>query len=201
LEISSAMVKELRVKTGTGMMDCKEALTATDGDLEKAIDYLRKKGLSAATKRSSKTAKDGTVASYIHMGGRIGVMVEINCETDFVAKTNDFQTIAKDIAMHIAASNPLYVRPDEITPEALNREKEIYRSQLREEKKPEKIWDKIIEGKLNKFYEDVCLTEQKFIKNTDITVGTLVNNMISKTGENIVIRRFARFQLGEEIKK
>jgi elongation factor Ts len=135
------------------------------------------------------------------MGGRIGVMVEINCETDFVAKTNDFQTIAKDIAMHIAASNPLYVRPDEITPEALNREKEIYRSQLREEKKPEKIWDKIIEGKLKKFYEDVCLNEQKFIKNTDITVGTLVNNMISKTGENIVIRRFARFQLGEEIKK
>jgi elongation factor Ts len=201
LEISSAMVKELRVKTGTGMMDCKEALTATDGDFEKAIDYLRKKGLSAATKRSSKTAKDGSVASYIHMGGRIGVMVEINCETDFVAKTNDFQTIAKDIAMHIAASNPLYVRPDEITPEALNREKEIYRSQLREEKKPEKIWDKIIEGKLKKFYEDVCLTEQKFIKNTDITVGTLVNNMISKTGENIVIRRFARFQLGEEIKK
>lgn len=201
MEISSAMVKELRVKTGTGMMDCKEALTATDGDFEKAIDYLRKKGLSAATKRSSKTAKDGTVASYIHMGGRIGVMVEINCETDFVAKTNDFQTIAKDIAMHIAASNPLYVRPDEITPEALNREKEIYRSQLREEKKPEKIWDKIIEGKLKKFYEDVCLTEQKFIKNTDITVGTLVNNMISKTGENIVIRRFARFQLGEEIKK
>ena len=201
MEISSAMVKELRVKTGTGMMDCKEALTATDGDLEKAIDYLRKKGLSAATKRSSKTAKDGTVASYIHMGGRIGVMVEINCETDFVAKTNDFQTIAKDIAMHIAASNPLYVRPDEITAEALNREKEIYRSQLREEKKPEKIWDKIIEGKLKKFYEDVCLTEQKFIKNTDITIGALVNNMISKTGENIVIRRFARFQLGEEIKK
>ena len=201
MEISSAMVKELRVKTGTGMMDCKEALTATDGDFEKAIDYLRKKGLSAATKRSSKTAKDGTVASYIHMGGRIGVMVEINCETDFVAKTNDFQTIAKDIAMHIAASNPLYVRPDEITPEALNREKEIYRSQLREEKKPEKIWDKIIEGKLKKFYEDVCLNEQKFIKNTDITVGTLVNNMISRTGENIVIRRFARFQLGEEIKK
>lgn len=201
MEISSVMVKELRVKTGSGMMDCKEALTATDGDFEKAIDYLRKKGLSAATKRSSKTAKDGTVASYIHMGGRIGVMVEINCETDFVAKTSDFQIIAKDIAMHIAASNPLYVRPDEIIPEALNREKEIYRSQLREEKKPEKIWDKIIEGKLKKFYEDVCLTEQKFIKNTDITVGTLVNNMISKTGENIVIRRFARFQLGEEIKK
>jgi elongation factor Ts len=141
------MVKELREKTGTGMMDCKEALTAAGGDFEKAIDILRKKGLSAATKRSSKAAKDGAVASYIHMGGRIGVLVEINCETDFVAKTEDFQAMAKDIAMHIAASNPLYVRPDQIPPEALNREKEIYRSQLREEKKPEKIWDKIIEGK------------------------------------------------------
>jgi len=201
LEISSAKVKELREKTGTGMMDCKEALTAAGGDFEKAIDILRKKGLSAATKRSSKAAKDGAVASYIHMGGRIGVLVEINCETDFVAKTEDFQVMAKDIAMHIAASNPLYVRPDQIPPEALNREKEIYRSQLREEKKPEKIWDKIIEGKLKKFYEDVCLTEQKFIKNTDINVETLVNNMIAKTGENIIIRRFARFQLGEEIKK
>jgi len=195
------MVKELRTKTGAGMMDCKEALAASDGDFEKAIDFLRKKGLSAATKRSSKAAKDGTIASYIHMGGRIGVMVEINCETDFVAKTEDFQTMARDIAMHIAASNPLYVRPEEIPEDALHREKEIYRSQLREEKKPEKIWDKIIDGKLKKFYEDVCLVEQKFVKNQDITVGTLVNNMIAKTGENIVIRRFARFQLGEELKK
>ena len=199
--ISSAMVKELRTKTGAGMMDCKEALAASDGDFEKAIDYLRKKGLSAATKRSSKAVKDGTVASYIHMGGRIGVMVEVNCETDFVAKTEGFQTVARDIAMHIAASNPLYVRPDEISEEALNREKEIYRSQLREEGKPEKIWDKIIEGKLKKYYEDVCLTEQKFIKNMDITVGTLITNLIANTGENIVIRRFSRFQLGEEIKK
>ena len=201
MEISSAMVKELRTKTGAGMMDCKEALAASDGDFEKAIDYLRKKGLSAATKRSSKAVKDGTVASYIHMGGRIGVMVEVNCETDFVAKTEGFQTVARDIAMHIAASNPLYVRPDEISEEALNREKEIYRSQLREEGKPEKIWDKIIEGKLKKYYEDVCLTEQKFIKNMDITVGTLITNLIANTGENIVIRRFSRFQLGEEIKK
>ena len=201
MEISSAMVKELRTKTGAGMMDCKEALSASDGDFEKAIDFLRKKGLSAATKRSSKAAKDGTIASYIHMGGRIGVMVEINCETDFVAKTDAFQVTAKDIAMHIAASNPLYVRPDEISEDALNREKEIYRSQLLEEGKPQKIWDKIIEGKLKKYYEDVCLTEQKFIKNTDITVGTLINNLIANTGENIIIRRFARFQLGEEIKK
>jgi elongation factor Ts len=195
------MVKELRVKTGTGMMDCKEALMATDGDFEKAIDFLRKKGLSAATKRSSKAAKDGTVASYIHMGGRIGVMVEINCETDFVAKTDDFQKMAKDVAMHIAASNPLYVRPEEIPADVLEREKEIYRSQLLEEKKPEKIWDKIIEGKLKKYYEEVCLVEQKFIKDTDITVGTLLSNTIAKTGENVVIRRFTRFQLGEEIKK
>ena len=201
MEISSTMVKELRVKTGAGMMDCKEALIAAEGDFEKAIDFLRKKGLSAATKRSSKAAKDGTVASYIHMGGRIGVMVEINCETDFVAKTEDFQAMAKDIAMHIAASNPLYVRPDEIPQDILEREKEIYRSQLREEKKPEKIWDKIIEGKLKKYYEDICLIEQKFIKNTDITVGILLSNTIAKTGENVVIRRFARFQLGEEIKK
>ena len=201
MEISSAMVKELRVKTGAGMMDCKEALAAVEGDFEQAIDFLRKKGLSAATKRSSKAAKDGTVSSYIHMGGKIGVMVEINCETDFVAKTDDFQAMGKDIAMHIAASNPLYVRPDELPEDALNREKEIYKSQLREEGKPEKIWDKIIEGKLKKYYEDVCLTEQKFIKNTDIAVGTLVSNMIAKTGENIIIRRFARFQLSEEIKK
>jgi elongation factor Ts len=192
------MVKELRVKTGAGMMDCKEALAAADGDFEKAIDYLRKKGMSAATKRSSKAAKDGIVASYIHMGGKIGVMVEVNCETDFVAKTEDFQSMARDIAMHVAASNPLFVRADEIPAETLEREKSIYREQLTAEKKPEKIWDKIIEGKLKKYNEEVCLVDQKFIKNTDITVGTLVSNMIAKTGENIIIRRFARFQLGEE---
>ena len=194
------MVKELRVKTGAGMMDCKEALKAERGDFEKAIDYLRKKGMSAATKRSSKAAKDGAVASYIHMGGKIGVMVEVNCETDFVAKTDDFQTMAKDLAMHVAASNPRYVRPEEISAADLEREKEIYRSQLLAEQKPEKIWDKIIEGKLNKYFEEVCLMNQKFIKNTDITVGALVTNMIAKTGENIIVRRFARFQLGEELK-
>lgn len=198
--ITSAMVKDLRIKTGAGMMDCKEALAAAEGDFEKAVDYLRKKGMSAATKRSSKAAKDGAVASYIHMGGKIGVLVELNCETDFVAKTGDFQALAKDLAMHVAASNPMYVRGDDIPAAALEREKEIYRSQLAEEKKPEKIWDKIIEGKLKKYYEEVCLMNQKFIKNTDITVDTLVGNMIAKTGENIVVRRFARFQLGEEVK-
>lgn len=196
MNITSKMVKELRDKTGAGMMDCKEALSAVEGDFEKAIDYLRKKGMSAATKRSSKAAKDGVIASYIHMGGKIGVLVEVNCETDFVAKTEDFTTMARDIAMHVAASNPIYVRADEIPPEALEREKAIYREQLMAEKKPEKIWDKVIEGKLKKYYEDVCLVDQKFIKNSDITVGTLVSNMIAKTGENILVRRFARFQLG-----
>jgi elongation factor Ts len=194
------MVKELRTKTGAGMMDCKEALQTADGDFEKAIDFLRKKGMSAATKRSSKAAKDGAVGSYIHMGGKIGVLVEVNCETDFVAKTDNFTNFVKDIAMHVAASNPLYLKSDEIPATDLEREKAIYRDQLAQEKKPEKIWDKIIEGKLRKYYEDVCLLDQKFIRNPDITVTTLLNEMIAKTGENIVIRRFARFQLGEEMK-
>ncbi len=201
LEISASMVKELRTKTGAGMMDCKEALKDSNGDFEKAIECLRKKGMSAATKRSSKAAKDGTVASYIHMGGRIGVLVEVNCETDFVAKTADFQTMARDIAMHVAASNPRFVRPEDIPADVLESEKGIYRSQAAQEGKPEKIWDRIVEGKLKKYYEEVCLTEQKFIKNQDITVGDLVKELIAKTGENIVIRRFARFQLGEEIKQ
>jgi len=200
VNITADMVKELRIKTNAGMMECKEALTSSNGDFEKAVDYLRKKGMSAATKRSSKAAKDGTIAYYIHMGGKIGVLVELNCETDFVAKTEAFQTLAKDLAMHVAASNPSYVRPEEIPADALEREKEIYKSQLVAEKKPEKIWDKIIDGKLRKYYEEVCLLQQKFIKNTDITVETLVNEMIAKTGENIMIRRFARFQLGEELK-
>jgi len=201
MAITSSMVKELRTKTGAGMMDCKEALNSSNGDFEKAIDYLRKKGMSAATKRSSKAAKEGTIASYIHMGGKLGVMVELNCETDFVAKTEEFQTIARDLAMHVAASNPTFVGPDDVPGDVLEREKEIYRSQALAEKKPEKIWDKIIEGKLNKYYEEVCLVKQKFIKNTDVTIETMINNLIAKTGENILIRRFTRYQLGEEIKK
>lgn len=201
MAITSEMVKELRTKTGAGMMDCKEALNSSDGDFEKAIDYLRKKGMSAATKRSSKAAKEGTIASYIHMGGKIGVMVELNCETDFVAKTEEFQTVARDFAMHVAASNPTFVGPADVPEDVLEREKEIYRSQALAEKKPEKIWDKIIEGKLNKYYEEVCLVKQKFIKNTDVTIETMINNLIAKTGENILIRRFTRYQLGEEIKK
>jgi elongation factor Ts len=192
------MVKELREKTGAGMMDCKEALTKCSGDFEKAIDHLRKKGMSAATKRSSKAAKDGVVASYIHMGGKIGVLVELNCETDFVAKTDDFRVLAKELTMHVAAANPRYLKSEDIPPDVLEREKEIYRSQALAEKKPEKIWDKIIEGKLKKYYEDVCLLDQKFIKDTALTIGTLVSNMIAKTGENIVIKRFIRFQLGAD---
>jgi elongation factor Ts len=201
LSISSTMVKELRNKTGVGIMDCKEALAVSDGNFDKAIEFLRKKGMSAATKRSSKAAKDGTISSYIHMGGRIGVLVELNCETDFVAKTDNFQLLAKDLTMHIAAANPTYIRPEDIPAVVMEREKEIYRSQAMAEKKPEKIWDKIIEGKLKKYYEDVCLLSQKFIKDTDITVETLINNMIAKTGENIIIRRFIRFQLGEDLKQ
>jgi len=201
VEITSGMVKELRDKTGAGMMDCKAALTASGGDFEQAIDFLRKKGLSAATKRSSKAAKDGTIATYIHMGGKIGVMVELNCETDFVAKTEQFQTMAKDIAMQVAATNPTYLNVQEVSAETLEREKEIYKSQLLAENKPEKIWDKIIEGKLTKFYEEVCLVKQKFIRDDSITVETLINNMIAKTGENIILRRFVRFQLGEDLKE
>ncbi|HPL62776.1 MAG TPA: translation elongation factor Ts [Syntrophales bacterium] len=200
MEISAALVKELRTKTGAGMMDCKEALKASGGNMEKAIEYLRKKGMSAATKRSSKAAKEGMVASYIHMQGRIGVLVEVNCETDFVAKTDDFKTLAKDVAMHIAASNPTYLKAEDVPPAVLEKEKEIYRTQVLAEGKPEKVVDRIIEGKLKKYYEEVCLLDQKFIRDQNITVGTLVNNMIAKTGENIVVRRFARYQLGEEIK-
>ena len=195
--ISASMVKELRVKTGTGMMDCKKALTECNGDFEKAIEYLRKKGMSAAAKRSSKTTKDGTIASYIHMGGKIGVMVEINCETDFVAMTDDFRALGKDIAMHITAANPLYLKPEDVPEDVLEKEKDIYKSQALAEGKPEKIIDRIILGKLKKYYEDACLLEQKFVKDPDISVGTLVNNMIAKSGENIVVKRFARFQLGD----
>jgi elongation factor Ts len=198
LSISAAKVKELRDKTNAGMMDCKEALTAAAGDFDKAIEYLRKKGLSAATKRSSRAAKEGAVASYIHMEGRIGVLVEVNCETDFVAKTDNFKAMAKDLAMQIAATNPKYVSPEEIPEQELEREREIYRSQAIAEGKPEKIFDRIIDGKLKKYYEEICLMDQRFIKDTDKSVRDLVNGIIASSGENIVVRRFERFQLGEE---
>ena len=196
MEISADIVKDLRVKTGAGIMDCKEALKVSGGNFEKAIDFLREKGLSAATKKSSRATKDGLVTSYIHMGGKVGVMIEVNCETDFVAKTEDFRTLTRDLAMHVAAMNPLYVKPEDVPEAALQREKDIYRKQVIAEGKPEKIADKIVEGKLKKYYEEVCLVKQKFIKDTNQTVEDLVKAAIAKTGENILVKRFVRYQLG-----
>jgi elongation factor Ts len=201
VEVSASMVKDLREKTGAGMMDCKKALTETGGDFQKAVDYLRQKGLATAAKRAGRIASEGRIGSYIHAGGKIGVMVEVNCETDFVAKTDDFQAFAKDVAMHIAASSPLYIRREDVSPEVLQREREIYQAQARDAKKPEKIIDKIVDGKLEKFYGEVCLLEQPFVKDPDITVQDLLNGLIGKLGEKVEIRRFTRFQVGEGIPK
>jgi len=201
VEVSANMVKELREKTGAGMMDCKKALAETGGDFQKALDYLRQKGLATAAKRAGRVASEGRIGSYIHAGGKIGVMVEVNCETDFVAKTDDFQAFAKDIAMHIAASSPSYIRREEVTVEVLAREKEIYRAQARDAKKPEKVIDKIVEGKLEKFYGETCLLEQPFVKDPDLTIQDLLNGLIGKLGEKIEIRRFTRYQVGEGIAK
>jgi elongation factor Ts len=191
------MVKELRDKTGAGMMDCKSALAEAGGNAEKAIELLRKKGLSRAAKRAGRAANEGAVGSYIHMGGKIGVLVEINCESDFVAKNEEFQAFVKDIAMHIAASSPQYLEKEDVPEDVLEKEKEIYRAQALDEGKPEKVLDKIVEGKLKKFYTEVCLMDQPYIKDTDIDVREYLNNTIAKTGENIIIRRFDRYQLGE----
>ncbi|NWF55720.1 MAG: translation elongation factor Ts [Syntrophaceae bacterium] len=201
MEVSAHMVKDLREKTGAGMMDCKKALAETGGDFQKALDYLRQKGLATAAKRAGRVASEGRVGSYIHAGGKIGVMVEVNCETDFVAKTDDFQAFAKDVAMHIAASNPSYIRREEVTAEVLEREKEIYRAQARDAKKPEKVIDKIVEGKLEKFYGESCLLEQPFVKDPDLTIQELLNGLIGKLGEKIEIRRFTRYQVGEGMAK
>jgi elongation factor Ts len=201
VEVSSSMVKDLREKTGAGMMDCKKALSETGGNFEKAVDYLRQKGLATAAKRAGRIAAEGRVGSYVHAGGKIGVIVEVNCETDFVAKTDDFQSFAKDVAMHIAASNPLYIQRENVPPEVLGREREIYRAQAREAGKPEKIMEKIIAGKLEKFYSEVCLLEQPFIKDPDLTVQDLLNGLIGKLGEKVEIRRFSRIQVGEGIPK
>jgi len=191
------MVKELRAKTGAGMMDCKEALGACDGDMDKAVDHLRKKGLATAAKRAGRTLSEGLVQSYIHTGGKLGVMVEINCETDFVARSEDFQEFAKNIAMHIAATNPVGIRAEDVPPEVVAREKEIYRAQALEMGKPEKMLDKIADGKLNKFFKDNCLLDQAYVKNPDITVGDYLNQLIARIGENITIKRFVRYQIGD----
>ncbi|AEA34467.1 translation elongation factor Ts [Hippea maritima] len=195
--ITAAMVKELRERTGAGMMACKKALQETDGDIEKAIDKLREMGLASAAKKAGREAKEGKVTSYIHAGGKIGVLVEVNCETDFVANTDDFNNLCKDIAMHIAAAAPEYVSRDEIPEDVINKEKEIMKEQLRQEGKPENILDKIVEGKIEKYYEQVCLLEQPFIKDDSMKIKDLVQNAIAKMGENIVVRRFARFKIGE----
>ena len=201
MEVSASMVKDLREKTGAGMMDCKKALAESGGNFEKAVDYLRQKGLATAARRAGRVASEGQIGSYVHAGGKIGVMVEVNCETDFVAKTDDFQAFAKDIAMHIAASSPLYIQRENVPPEVLEREREIYRAQVREAGKPEKIMEKIVEGKLEKFYSEVCLLEQPFIKDPDRTVQDLLNGLIGKLGEKVEIRRFIRFQVGEGMAK
>jgi elongation factor Ts len=191
------MVKELRAKTGAGMMDCKEALGACDGDMDKAVDHLRKKGLATAAKRAGRTLSEGIIQSYIHTGGKLGVMVEINCETDFVARNEDFQDFAKNIAMHIAATNPVGIRAEDVPAEVVAREKEIYRAQALEMGKPEKMLDKIADGKLSKFFKDNCLMDQAYVKNPEITISDYLNQLIAKIGENITIKRFVRYQIGE----
>lgn len=196
-EISAAMVKQLREKSGAGIMDCKHALAECDGDIEKAIEYLRKKGLATAQKRAGRATKEGAVQAYIHMGGKIGVLVEINCETDFVAKTDDFTEFVKNIAMHIAATNPVGILPEDVSPEVIEKEKEIYRAQALEMGKPEKMVDKIAEGKLNKFFKESCLMNQVYVRDPNMTIQDYLNDVIAKTGEKINIRRFARFQVGE----
>jgi elongation factor Ts len=198
MAITAEMVKNLREKTGAGMMDCKAALTEMGGDVEKAIDFLRKKGLASAAKKASRTASDGAVSSYIHAGGKIGVLIEVNCETDFVARTDDFQSLVKDLAMHVAASNPLFVKREDVPSAFTDREKDVYREQVRAMKKPENVIEKIVEGKMDKFYEGICLLEQGFIKDPEIKIQSLLTEKIAKLGENITIKRFARFELGQE---
>jgi elongation factor Ts len=200
MSFSATDVKDLREKTGAGMMDCKKALTETNGDMEKAVDYLRTKGLAAAQKKQGRIAAEGIIGSYIH-NGKIGVMVEINCETDFVAKSDDFTTFAKDVAMHIAASNPLFLAATDIDENYKNREAEIYAQQLKEQGKPEKMIPGIVKGKLDKMASEVCLLEQKFVKNPDVTIQDLVNELTMKIGEKISIRRFIKYNLGEGIEK
>ena len=197
MEITALLVKELRDKTGVGMMDCKNALMESNGDIDQAIDYLRKKGIATAKKRGGRVTSEGQVQSYIHAGGRIGVLVEVNCETDFSAKTEDFTGLVKNLAMHIAATSPLSIDREGVRPDVLEREREIYATQAIESGKPEKVIEKIVEGKMKKFYSESCLLEQQYVKNPDITIQDLLNEMMAKTGENIVISRFVRYQLGE----
>ena len=195
--ISAAMVKELREKTGAPMMDCRNALAEAKGNLDEAVVVLRKKGMASAAKKASRTASEGAVGTYIHAGGKIGVLIEINCESDFVARTEDFQELLKDVAMHIAATDPRYIRKEDVTAEDMEREKEIYRAQAAQTGKPAPVIEKIVEGKMSKFYEEVCLLEQPFIKEQSVTIGQLIAQKVGKLGENLMVRRFARFKVGD----
>jgi elongation factor Ts len=197
VNISAAQVKELREKTGAPMMDCKQALTEAKGDLENAVVLLRKRGIAVAAKKAARATSEGSVTSYVHAGGKIGVLLEVNCESDFVARTEDFRELVHDIAMHIAASDPRFIRKEDVTAEAFEREKDIYRTQAKATGKPANVVEKIVEGKMGKFYEEVCLYEQPFIKDQTVTVSQLIASKIGKLGENISVRRFARFKVGD----
>ena len=197
MAVTTSQIKELREKTGVGIMDCKTALNECNGDIEKAIEYLRKKGIATAKKRSGRTTSQGQVMSYIHAGGKIGVLVEVNCETDFTGKNEDFTNFVKDVAIQVAATNPFAIDRERIPQDIMEKERDIYAAQAKESGKPEKVIERIVDGKLKKFYSEACLLEQPFVKNPDITVQDLLNEMIAKTGENVMIRRFVRFQLGE----
>ena len=201
MAINAQQVKELRQKTGAGMMDCKNALLETEGDIEQATVFLRKKGLATAQKKAGRVAAEGMIGHYVHGGGTIGVLVEVNCETDFASRSDDFQALVKDIAMHIAAQNPSYIKREEVPTEVVEKEREIYRDQARSSGKSDQIIDKIAEGKLDAFFKMSCLYEQEFVKDTSMTIEQLVNSLIGKIGENIRVRRFARFQTGEGIEK
>jgi elongation factor Ts len=201
MELNAAVVKELREKTGAGFMDCKKALAETGGNLDKAVDYLRQKGLAAAAKKADRVAADGAVGAYVHPGGKIGVLVEINCQTDFVARTTEFQTLLKDVAMQIAAANPCYVKREEVPADEIEKEREIYRRQALESGKAEKVIEKIVEGKMERFYSEVCLVEQAFIKDPDRKISDIINDAITRMGEKIEVRRFARYHLGEGVQK
>jgi len=199
MDITASMVKALRDKTGAGMMECKAALTEANGNIEEATTILRKRGLASATKKAGRETKEGLVGSYIHMGGKIGVLVEVNCESDFVARTDDFQSLARELAMHVAAANPQYVRREDVPPDVLDRERAVYRGQIEGQKKPEDVLTKIVEGKLNSFYEQVCLLDQPSIRDPKITIGQIITAAIAKMGENISVPRFVRYKLGETI--
>jgi len=197
LEITTSMVKELREATGAGVLDCKKALEASGGDLEKAKAYLREKGLAAAAKKAGRVAKEGLIEAYVHTGGRVGALIQLDCETDFVARTEEFKALAHDLAMQVVAAKPLYLAPEDIPPDVLEEEKNVYRAQARDAGKPEHIMERIVEGKLQKHFQEVCLMRQPFIKDDDLTVQDILTRTIAKLGENIVMRRFARFELGD----